>query len=332
LPEAEKRCLLGLPEGFDIADIAISPALVLAPMAGITHLPFRRLVRKYGPPGLMFTEMLSARTLPAEFFDRPGFVQCDDAEHPISYQIFASCPEDAEAATRKLCEGPADIVDLNLACPAPEIAKKRKAGAHLLSDLDMVGKILSAMKAVSSVPITVKIRLGKVPDRGFLTDLSLVLKENEVAAVTIHPRITGEKLKRLSRWEYIGYMKSLMAVPVIGNGDVKGREDCLRMIDETGCDGVMVGRAAVQKPWIFSEIAGKQLDINGEFLLHVYREAVRLFSDYFEESRFLGRIKEFTWYFSKNMKFGHHFASLIQNADSLAMVKKIVDDKFSGSY
>ncbi|MCK5878206.1 MAG: tRNA-dihydrouridine synthase family protein [Holophagae bacterium] len=318
-------------KGFRIGNVSVNPPLVLAPMAGISHLPFRRLVRKYGSPGLFFTEMLSSRTLPGEFFDRPGYVQCDDAEHPICYQIFTSNPEDAEAATRKLCEGPADIVDLNLSCPAPEIAKKRKAGAYLLNDLDMINRILRSMISVSTVPVTVKIRLGKKADRGFLGDLAAVLNENGVAAVTIHPRETGEKLKRVSRWEYIGYMKDLMKIPVIGNGDVINREDCLRMFSETGCDGVMIGRAAVQKPWIFSTIIGEAPETTSEFLLETYRESVRLFSTYFEETRFLGRIKEFTWYFSRNMKFGHHFASLIQNAGSVTEVSRIVEENFSGS-
>ena len=216
-------------KGFRIGNIPVNPPLVLAPMAGISHLPFRRLVRKYGSPGLVFTEMLSARALLAEEFDGPGYAQCDEGEHPICYQIFSNAPEDAEAAVRKLCQGPADIVDLNLSCPAPEIAKKRKAGAYLLNDLNMINRILRAMNGVSTVPVSVKIRLGKKPDRGFLGELAAVLNENKVAAVTIHPRVTGEKLKRVSRWEFIGYMKELMKVPVIGNGDVKNREDCLRM-------------------------------------------------------------------------------------------------------
>jgi len=317
--------------GFKIDNVSINPPLVLAPMAGITHLPFRRLVRKYGPPGLVFTEMLSAKTLPGESFDRPGFIQCHRDEHPIAYQIFASNPHDAEAATRKICEGPADFVDLNLACPAPEISKKRKAGAYLLENLSIVGEILSAMKSVSTLPLTVKIRLGKVADRGFLQELASVLNDNDVTAVTIHPRVTGEKLKRLSRWEYIGYMKSLMNVPVIGNGDVQTRDDCFRMFEETGCDGVMIGRAAVRKPWIFSEISGTPPEVDKEFLLNVYRDAFFLFSAYFEERRFLGRMKEFTWYFSKNMKFGHHFASMIQNADSAEQIDRIIKDNFSGS-
>ncbi len=320
-----------MPDGFKIGEVSIQSPLVLAPMAGITHLPFRRLVRKYGPPGLFFTEMLSARALPGENFDWPGFAQSDEEEHPISYQIFASDPEEAETATRKLCEGPADIVDLNLSCPAPEIAKKRKAGAHLLNDLDMVNRILRAMKAVATVPVTVKIRLGKKADRSFLGELASVLIDNSINAATIHPRLTGEKLKRVPRWEYIGYMKELMKVPVIGNGDVKTKEDCLRMFSETGCDGVMIGRTAVQKPWIFSSIAGKSMEITSEFLLRVYMEAVRLFSGYFKETVFLGRLKEFTWYFSRNMKFGHHFASLIQNANSFTDINAIAGKNFEGS-
>ncbi len=317
-------------DGFTIKNVRITPPWILAPMAGITHLPFRRLVRSFSPPGLVFTEMLSARTLPAEQFEQRGFIQCDEDEHPISYQIFAATPEDAARATEKLSKGPADIVDLNLSCPAPEIARKRKAGAHLLHNLPLIHRILCEMIAVSEVPVTVKIRLGEKPDKKFLADLASVLNEIDVAAVTIHPRVTGEKLKRLSRWEYIGYLKDLVRVPVIGNGDVENRADCLKMMRETGCDGVMIGRSAVQKPWIFSEIEGKSPEITPEFLLKTYRVAIREFSGYFEETKCLGRIKAFTWYYAKNMKFGHHFAALIQNSGTIEELAQITEKNFSG--
>jgi tRNA-dihydrouridine synthase B len=302
---------------FKIGKVTIDPPLISAPMAGITHSPVRQLIASYGKPGLFFTEMLSAKHLPHDLRENSRWIQRSAVESPMAYQIFASTAEEAAIGCREILKKDPEIIDLNMACPAPSIATFKRAGAFLLSDLCLVEEMLLAMKKEIDRPLTVKIRLGKKPDLKFLQELTSILESCGVEAVTLHPRLTTEKLKRRARWEYIGYLKDMTNMAVIGNGDVKTREDCLKMFAQTGCDGVMIGRAAIQKPWLFSEICGAEIEINKEFLQEVYQKAVDLISGFFKVEQAIGRIKEFSWYFSKNLKFGHRYASRMQSTKGM---------------
>ncbi len=298
---------------FKIGPITVDPPLILAPMAGVTHSPFRQLVASFEKPGLFYSEMLSAKHLPHDLRKNSLWIQRTEIEHPMAYQIFAANADEAAVGCVELQEKNPEIIDLNLACPAPNIATRRKSGAYLLSDLGLIAEILSAMKEKVQQPLTAKIRLGNKPDLHFLRDLSAVLEECGVNAVTLHPRLTSEKLKRRARWEYIGYLKEMSSIPVIGNGDVKSKEDCQKMFAQTGCDGVMIGRTAVQKPWIFAEICGEKQELSNDFLQSAYHRHIGLITNFFQPQQALGRIKEFTWYYSKNLRFGHRFAARLQS-------------------
>lgn len=317
-----------IPPPFHIGPVLVDPPLILAPMAGVSHSPFRRLVASFARPGLFFSEMLSARHLPNDVRKNSLWLQRAEVEQPLAYQIVAPNPEEALIGARELVGYGAEIIDLNLACSAPNIAGRRKAGGHLLSDLGMIEKILLALRPVIPCPLTVKIRLGVTPDLAFLRDLAGVLEATGVDAVTLHPRLTTEKLRGKARWEYIGQLKSMTRLPVIGNGDVVSREDCLAMFRQTGCDGVMIGRAAVQKPWLFAEVLGEKPEINAAFLWATYQEAWRLISEFYPEHQALGRLKEFTWYFSKNLRFGHGLAARMQNLPDLPSCREFVEQKF----
>ena len=306
----------------------IDPPLVLAPMAGVTHSPLRRLVASFARPGLFFSEMLSARRLPHDARTGSVWLQRGEEERPMAYQIFAASPEEAETGCRILMEAEAEIVDLNLACPAPNISGRRKAGAHLLDNLQGAEAILRAMRSVLDRPLTAKIRLGHSPDLVFLKDFTAMLEDCGVAAITLHPRLVTEKLKRLARWDYIGHLKTMARVPVIGNGDVRTPEDCRRMFAQTGCDGVMIGRAAIQKPWIFAEILGQPTVVDRDFLLATWLSAAGSIAESFPETKALGRIKEFTWYFGQNLKFGHGFAARMQPLESLAACLEYGRERF----
>ncbi len=311
-------------DGFKIGYVEIKFPAIQAPMAGITHSPFRILLSNYGKPGLFFSEMLSARSVLNEDFSNSIYLKCIDTEkeRPIAYQIFSSDKESAFVACERLNkEKYIDIVDFNLSCPAPEIAKKRKAGAFLLSDLVLSHSILKTMKKALTKPLTVKVRIGVKEDKGFLKDLVSMVEDAGVNAITVHPRLVKDKLKGRSKWEYIGFVKDIAKIPVIGNGDVKTKNDFFKMIDETGCDGVMIGRAVVQKPWIFGEISGKEFNIDAVFLIELYSTMLTLYTSFFPPEKAIGRIKEFTWYFSKNLKFGHHFASMVQASTDVENIK-----------
>ncbi len=297
-------------------------------MAGVSHSPFRRLVASFARPGLFFSEMLSARHLPNDIRKNSLWLQRHPVERPLAYQIVAPNPEEAVVGARELAGYGAEIIDLNLACPAPNISGRRRSGGHLLGNLPLVEAILAALRLAVAVPLTVKIRLGATADLGFLRELAGVLEAGGVAAVTLHPRLTTEKLRGRARWEYIGEFKRMTRLPVIGNGDVTNREECLAMFRRTGCDGVMIGRAAVQKPWLFAEIMGGKPEITAAFLWDTYREAWRLFTDFYPEHQALGRLKEFTWYFSRNLFFGHRLAARMQNLSTLAACRDFVEQEF----
>ena len=316
---------------FSIGQVIIDPPLVQAPMAGVTHSPLRQTIASFGRPGLFFSEMLSARHLPHDLRKNSLWIKRTEIERPMAYQIFAADAEEAVQGCRELLETDAEIIDLNLACPAPNIAGKRKAGAHLLSDLGTVATMLAGLRQeVSDRPLTVKIRLGKKPDLVFLKELAALLEENRIDAVTLHPRLVSEKLRRRARWEYIGHLKDMSNLTVIGNGDVKSSADCHKMFAQTGCDGVMIGRAAISKPWIFAEISNNQpMDLTPEFLFNTYSHAIDLITNFFPmEGMAMGRIKEFTWYFSKNLKFGHRFAARMQPINSLQACQQYIKENF----
>ncbi len=315
---------MGLIKPLKISNLTINFPAIQAPMAGITHSPFRILLAQYGKPGLFFSEMLSSKSVLYEDFSQSIYLKCIDTEkeRPIAYQIFASDPESAyNAAVRLEKEQYIDIIDFNLSCPAPEIAGKRKAGAFLLSDLKLASQILKAMRKAVKKPLTAKVRIGSKEDKGFLSELIRMVEEAEVDAITVHPRLVKQKLKGKSKWEYIAFIKDIAKIPVIGNGDVKTKDDFERMVKETNCDGVMIGRAAVQKPWIFAEIKGKNLKITPEFLIILYEKMLNLYSNFFPPEKVLGRVKEFSWYFSKNLKFGHYFASKVQSSKSIEEIE-----------
>ena len=300
-------------------------------MAGVSHSPLRQLVAGFRPPGLFYSEMLSARHLPDDVKKNSLWLQRSTIERPMAYQIIAPNPEEAALGAGQLQDYNAEIIDLNLACPAPNISR-RKSGAYLLSNLKLTASILTAIRHKINKPFTVKIRLGVKPDLIFLKDLTAVLEQCQVDAVTLHPRLTTEKLKRRARWEYIGHLKDMTSMPVIGNGDVQSREDCLKMFTQTGCDGVMIGRAAVQKPWIFSEICGITPEIKPEFLFEVYKKAYALIDDFFPPKQALGRVKEFTWYFSRNLRFGNRLAARMQSLSDLEACRQFIEENFIKSY
>jgi nifR3 family TIM-barrel protein len=318
---------VSLPPPFRIGAVVIDPPLVLAPMAGVSHSPFRRLVASFARPGLFFSEMLSARHLPNDIRKNSLWLQRQAVESPMAYQIVAPNPDEALVGAQVLAGYGAEIVDLNLACPAPSIARRR-SGGYLLADPVLVEAILSALRPALSCPLTVKIRLGEKPDLVLLRDLAGVLEGCGVDAVTLHPRLTTEKLRGRARWDYIGHLKGMTGLPVIGNGDVTSREECLAMFRQTGCDGVMIGRAAVRKPWIFADILGEERVIDAAFLWAVYQEAWRLITEFYPEHQALGRLKEFTWYFSRNLFFGHRLAARLQNLTNLVACRTLVEQEF----
>jgi tRNA-dihydrouridine synthase B len=239
-----------------IGNVPITTPFMLAPLAGVSDSPFRRLAREQGA-GVVYTEMVSADGLIRG--NKPTFELCafEPHERPIGIQLFGSDPGIMADATRVLCGLPGgrrpDLIDINMGCPVRKVVN-RKAGAALLNEPARIHDIVSRMSAVSTVPVTAKIRLGWDGGSRNVVEVCKVLEGAGARAVAIHARTRAEKFEGHAHWEMIGEAKKAVAIPVIGNGDVRTAADAVRMLETTGCDAVMLGRAAFGDPWIFRRV------------------------------------------------------------------------------
>lgn len=234
-----------------IREILKNNPLVLAPMAGITDFPFRKICRELGA-GLVFSEMVSVEALIREHRRTHGMLHTDPAERPVAFQIFGSKPESMAEAADIVSRGEVDFIDINMGCPVPKIIKSG-AGSALLRDIGLAKEIMRAVVGASKVPVTVKIRLGWDAKNFIAVELAKAAETAGIAAVTVHGRTKVQGFSGHADWSMIKLVKNSVSIPVIGNGDVKSARDAKRIMDETGCDGVMIGRAIQGYPWIFRE-------------------------------------------------------------------------------
>ena len=235
-----------------IGSIKLKNWLIMAPMAGITNLPFRLIVKTFGA-SLVTTEMISAMGLAQGNKKTLEYLNSHPDEKPLSVQIFGSLPEAMATATKIVIDYGADIVDINMGCPVKKVVKTG-SGGFLLRDLEKAKKIVSAVRRACSVPLTVKIRAGWSNDQPVAFDIARMLEDCGVDAITIHPRSVTQGFSGHSDWKIIAKVKKHVKIPVIGNGDVFEPSMALEMKTQTGCDGVMIGRGARGNPWIFRQI------------------------------------------------------------------------------
>jgi len=237
-----------------IGDIRIHPPLVLAPMAGITTSSFRALVKECGGCGLVWTQLISANAVVLGSRKTDALVRFTEAERPIVVQLFGGDPEQVARAAKLLLKHEPDIIDINMGCPVRKVVKTG-AGAALLRDPVQAQEIVRATVRAVDIPVTVKLRSPSGAERGFLPQFSRKLEMAGAAAICVHARTPAQKHTGTTRWDDIRAVKEAVAIPVIGNGGVREAVDAVRMMQETGCDAVMVGSAARGDPWIFSRIA-----------------------------------------------------------------------------
>jgi tRNA-dihydrouridine synthase B len=299
---------------------ALAPPLLLAPMAGLSHSALRQIAAGFGGVGLLSTEMLSAKMLPTE---NPRVTPClvtGVSEKPLSYQLLVSTDREIAPAIEVCHKLRADAIDLNMGCPARSVARFG-AGFTLMRRPENTRRIVAEARRSTPMPLTAKIRLGVELDEGALKDFCIMLQDEGIDMISVHARLKEESFERRPRWEWIARIKGWLRIPVIANGGiftVRDAGDCLAV---SGADGLMLGRGAVIKPWLFAEIARDLYGFDiAEPTVHlpgVYANFTDLLDALYRPERRLGRLKKFTHYFALNYKFGHQLIWTIQASKSM---------------
>jgi len=308
-----------------VKDLVITPPLVLAPMAGLTHSALRRLILAQGGVGLLSTEMLAATRLPMENATLSPYLVRSGEERPLSYQLLVCREADVAPAIARLHDLGADAIDLNLGCPAPTV-RRMGAGSRLMEAPATVRELVAAARRATDLPLSAKIRLGESLDAVRLRDFCLMLAGEGIDLLSVHGRLRGEPFSRRPRWDWIGKVKGWLDIPVIANGGISSVADARNCLAQSGADGLMIGRAAARTPWLFAEIArevyGSELALPLVSKPQLYLRFLALLEESFLPERRLGRFKEFSHYFASNYQFGHRLASAVQSSATLEQARE----------
>jgi tRNA-dihydrouridine synthase B len=324
--------LVPVPTKVGLGSVEISPATVLAPMAGVTDTVFRRFIRNLTGCGLIMTEFTSADgVLRAKDKKAKRYLHFYEDEHPISAQLFGSNPEVIAEAARMVAGLGFDLVDLNLGCPAKKVVKCN-GGSGLLRDLPAIGKIFEAVRAAVKIPFTVKFRAGWNDQEIVCVELAKLAEACGLCGVALHARTREQGYSGTARWEWIAAVKQAVKIPVIGNGDIRTPEDACAMIAQTGCDAVMIGRTAASNPWIFRQI--EQYTVTGRYDEPTESDRYDMIRTYFrmlieEEFRDApGKMKQFASWFTHGVPGGAALRKAIYEAKEDREILKRVEDFF----
>lgn len=311
-----------------IGNVELENNVFLAPMAGITDLPFRYICKKFNP-GLMTTEMVSAKGLVFKDIKTNKMLTLLDDERPSCVQIFGSEKEDIEGAIKKLNEiDEIDIIDINMGCPAPKVTKNGD-GSALLRDLDKIDEILQVATKVSKKPITVKFRIGYYKNQNIAVEVAKICEKNGVALITVHGRTKEQMYTGKNDLDAIKSVKEAVSIPVIGNGDITDIESAKYMFEYTGVDGIMIARGAMGNPWIFSEvIQGIEYQIPNKEKLDIMLTHIDKAVEYYGEKRAVPELRKHIACYLKGIKNSSYVKDLINRETSKEKVKSVLIEYF----
>jgi tRNA-dihydrouridine synthase B len=318
------------PAELKIRDTLIRPATILAPMAGVTDTVFRRVIRGLGACGLIMTEFTSAEGLSRQAARTLHYLYFDEDEHPIAAQIFGSDPAVMASAAALTEDLGFDQIDINCGCPVKKVVKC--GGSGLLRDLVHLEKLFGAVRDAVKIPLTIKIRSGWDENNIVAVDVARMAERVGVEAIAVHPRTRMQGYSGNADWTVIRDVKQSVRIPVIGNGDVRTPQDAVSMIAETGCDAVMIGRAASSNPWIFQQIADYLA--TGRYRQPTEQDRHRLLVEYFqsliaaEMPDAVGKMKQFATLFTHGIRNGGELRHAVHHASDAAEILARVDAFF----